>query len=253
MKTPVIIAFIVLLFNTAYSQTSKDVTWLDVSLKGGFGLSILKNFNISNDDRVNMESFNQNQFLGIKIGTTTAENYGVYIESDYNNFNQKYNVLPPDNPQFNKTIYFQSLENSLMFRYCHFTGAFIEAGAKYSLLLGAKAFYSDINQELDEKANYKTSYMSLAVGAGLKIYQSNKDRYRINLFTRISYGLTELMKDPTVSPIRSLHYNVSYTTPAKTTPFFLQFGAEFTFYAGYRSAVGNKRNIFGTSAWHFGN
>ena len=257
MKTLLFLSFVLLFVQTSNAQLTKDVTWLDVSLKGGFGLSMLKNFNISNDDNVVAESFNSCTFAGLKIGTTTAEKLGIYLEADYISFNQKYNVSPNNNGPFTKSINMTALDNALVVRYNHYSGAFIEFGAKYSLLMSATAIYNihataSSNGAVDVTADYKSSFMSLTGGLGMKIFQSTKDRYRINLFSRFTYGLTDMMKDASLNPVKSVEYTTGYAAPAKTTPFFLQLGLEFTYYAGYRSASsGIKKNVFGSSTWHF--
>ena len=84
MKKLIIISILFIFSNSLFSQS-----WLEVGLKGGYGLDFLINKNISND-KTHTAKFAFGYTYGGKLGWNFNEEHAVTLDVLYSGFSQNY-------------------------------------------------------------------------------------------------------------------------------------------------------------------
>jgi hypothetical protein len=189
------ITFLALLFifsNIIYAQS-----WVDIGLKGGYGLDFLINKNISTDE-THSSTFAFGYTYGGKLGWNFNEAHAVTLDVLYTGFGKNYEYYtlnPTDSTKKNfytKNFKFNSLDFLLMYRHVK-NASYFEIGPMVSSVKKASAtdnqpgskFDGDISDNL-----VKTNY-SAVIGAGGML--AGTENFRVILGFRVMYTFNDIV------------------------------------------------------------
>jgi len=228
-----------------FSSLSFSQFYFDAGLKGGYGLTLLMNKNVTNDSHV-VSEFSFGHMFGGKIGLNFNEKYCINLDVSASSFNQAY-TIKGDSFRWDKAINIRTLDVAVLFRN-YVEGTYFEIGPQYSLVQKATETNSVLGGS-DVKKNLEPSYYSAVLGFGAVL---GTDNVSLVMGFRATYALSDIVSDKggrsTVPayPIDETFYKASYTTYKPSNPLTVRFMAELTFDLGYftHSTCGKKRTRF---------
>lgn len=258
MRKVLAILFIFSTLSPSYSQM-----WVDLGLKGSYGVNMLYNKNINDDPEFNQQlsgGFN----VGGKLGFNFNDFHEVTFDVLYYGFKQKYkyNVLDPiDNskPEYLRSVKFSGLDFLLMYRHNN-DGRYVEIGPQFSLIKsvsGTDDYPGNTFSSIDLKEQMAPNFTSVVFGFGS--YLIGTENFGITTGIRIGYSLTDLVgengKDHTYPANASAYPQApvngtglvdrtyeSYTpTKLMTAMFVMEMNLDFAYMA--RAKCSNKRKL----------
>jgi hypothetical protein len=233
MKRTLLLLLILFSTFTVYSQT-----WVDLGLKGGYGLNFLFNQNAF-DDRDISYNFSFGHSFGGKIGLNFNEANAITLDIMSSGFNQtfNYNYLNADSSfsRYQRKLSLNTLDFMLLYRRTT-EASYFEIGPQYSLLSKAK-LNDNFNGSgpQDVSRNFKDSYYSAVMGFGS--YIAGGDNFGITMGFRFSYTLNDIMGGAGTEFL----YNKSYSTEKSTSPFTALFIMEFNYDMGHFAKANCKK------------
>lgn len=196
MKKIIVFCVLLVVTNSVFSQG-----WLDVGLKGGYGLDFLINKNIS-DDESHEQKFSFGNVFGGKIGWNFNDDHAVNVDIMYSTFGIDYEYFTTSPIDSSKSFYtkkfnYSSLDFLFLYRNVKNT-SYVELGPQFSLLKKA-SFTSDEFSISNEtaKSNLVDSYFSAVLGVGGFI--AGGENFRLTLGLRAIYTLNDIISDIGIS------------------------------------------------------
>lgn len=188
MKKITIILSIIIWSHSVYAQT-----WIDIGLKGGYGVNYLVNKNFSND-----RGFSQNlsfgHMYGGKVGVNFNENHALTVDVVSSAFDQSFTYSKDTNrTNYIRTIGFNALNFLVMYRKT-LNASYFEIGPQYSMITktrGSDNFTQTKNVDISE--NLVKSYYSAVMGFGG--YLMGTENFRVTIGLRFSYALNDIISE----------------------------------------------------------
>jgi hypothetical protein len=237
-------AFIVLLIACLGHNTFAQ-SWMDIGIKGGWGLNFLYSKNLLDDPDFN-ERFSSGYSFGGKLGWNFNDFHELTLDVMYYRFNQnyKYNVTDSTtgaSPQYDRGISFSGMQFSLLYRHNN-DGRYVEIGPTYSTI--SKMTMTDSRFEVIDgfADDYASSgYMGLAFGFGG--YVMGTDNFGITMGVRFNYALGDAFKDDG-TPYQFPSFN-KYDAYRASHPLTIQLMVEANFDFAYmaKAKCKNKRKL----------
>lgn len=228
IRKSVLTLTIVTLSFAAFSQN-----WLDVGVKGGYGISMLYNKNIFDDPSYNHKLSGAYAFGG-KIGINFGEFHEVTFDVMSSSFRQNFTFNITDttdgsSPEYASNITYKALDLMLLYRNNN-NGGYVEIGPSVSLIKSAT--HSDDFMrfsEADAIDNWnKTNY---GVVFGFGAYMFGTENFGITMGARFNYIVSDAISQ--IGQSNNFPTNKSYETYTASHPFSAMFIMEFNYDLGY--------------------
>ncbi len=232
MKKTILFLIFTILISVAYGQKRGKIKWLSVSLKGGYGNSILINSDVKDDTGVVPDFLTPSSEFGGQLGITHGDNIGFFFEVLSSSFGQNYDIATT--PQYTKKVNLKSLDYLITFRYTSDYGFYFEAGPKMTNVKSVseensiKASFNDV-ENISE--NYEEKFNSIVLGIGFAL--SRTDRLNFNLGLRWNYGFNSIILDENYYVMNDGVFKYSYIPSAKTKPFSMKLVLEIKYFFGF--------------------
>lgn len=178
-------------FSVVFSLNSYSQAWVDVGLKGGYGLTQLINPNVWNDPLVvNKLSFGSS--FGGKLGLNFNLKYQITMDFLYSSAKQTYEFQPSNTSNFwEKQVTSHAFDMPLLFRHNAESGSYLEIGPQISFLSGFEQTELGQNRNIDNYFN-KTN-LGVVVGIGSFMLGSNNTYLVFGI--RAHYGFQDLLSN----------------------------------------------------------
>lgn len=191
MRKAFIILFIACLGHNTFAQS-----WMDIGIKGGWGLNFLYSKNVLDDPDFN-ERFTAGFCFGGKLGWNFNDYHELTLDVMYYKFNQnyKYNITDSSgsSPQYDRGLSFSGMQFALMYRHNN-EGRYVEIGPSYSTVSKLSMTDSHFTVVDGVADKYKSSgYMGLAFGFGG--YVMGTENFGITMGVRFHYALGDAFKN----------------------------------------------------------
>ena len=236
-KITIITSFLFIISQSVYTQS-----WLEVGLKGGYGLDFLVNKNISND-KTHTVKFSYGYMYGGKLGWNFSESHAVTIDILYSGFSQSYeyyttNLVDSTKNFYKKSFNFNSLDFLLMYRHVK-NASYFEIGPQFSTVKKGSAtdnapgskFVGDISNNLAK------TYYAAAIGAGGMLVGT--ENFRVILGMRVLYALDDII-GPT-GQTNNFPTNNKYGTYQKSNPLSAMMVLEMNYDLGFLAQSNCKK------------
>ncbi len=222
--------------------------WINIGVKGGYGISFLNNKNIFQDDNIMPSYFTPSYFYGGKMGFNFNDYVGIMLEITPYTFGQEYKITPNrgySDTCYNKLITGKSFDIPVLLRITTDKKTYVEAGIKFCKISGVTETNSSdyvlagLNtNEQDVMTKFNKSYNSLIFGVGGAVVKGYS--FDMTLGFRLNYALDDAITDPKF-PFTNDPYRPSYEI-GKTNIVSVQAVLEFNYYLCYfaRSSCGRK-------------
>lgn len=188
MKKITIAFSIFILSHSLFSQN-----WLDIGLRGGYGVGFLVNKNFYND-RNFAPKLSFGYMYGGKIGININETHAVTIDVTSSAFDQAYTYSMDSNKtNYTRDIGFNAINILLMYRKTT-NSSYLEIGPQYSMInktRGSDNFTQTKNVDISE--NLVTSYVSGVLGFGG--YIMGTENFGLTLGCRIAYSFNDIISE----------------------------------------------------------
>jgi len=238
-KSVVSFALVILSFAT-YSQN-----WIDVGLKGGYGLTMFYNQNIFEDQTYNHQLSGGYTFGG-KFGFNMGEKHEITFDVMSSGFKQKFKFNVADslssaNPEYNTEITNRTLDLMLMYRNNN-EGRYFEIGPVLSIIRSAKQSDSFFNySNADVKNHWEKNGYGLAMGFGA--YMFGTENFGITFGARFSYMISDAISQ--VGQANNFPTGNTYSTYKASHPFSAMVVMELNYDLGYmaQASCSKRRKI----------
>ena len=186
------------IINHSWGQGNAEKgVWFNLGIGGEFGNSNMMNTNLSDDENISIEKFNNSSALHARTGITLNQAFNISVEGQLSSYTQKYDIEQFNRYDYAKHITVETLEAGLFFRYINVYGIYLEGGPKFSLMQEVNAEFvgnSPDGLQNDQTERYKDYSLSAMGGIGLAFYGTKNDRFRVNLGVRAYYGIGNIME-----------------------------------------------------------
>ncbi len=253
MKKILTVLFCMTMITTIFAQRGRgsgEVKWLSLSIKGGFGGSLLYNKDVMSDKNVKL-NFSPAYSFGGRFGITYGDHVGINIEPTISNFGEVYSISDNTNGvvPYVKTQKLKSFDLFVSLRYISDYGFYVEAGPQFSTMKSASVkndpsnlLFTDENSVNDYKTNFADKFTSIAAGMGFAAI--NGDRVQLFIGLRGAYAFGDL--NPDYHVLNDGVYHPTTTFTAKTSPITLKLMAELNYFFGFwgDATCGKGRMMF---------
>ncbi len=234
-KITTITSLLFIFSHSVYSQS-----WLEVGLKGGYGLDFLINKNISND-KTHTVKFSYGYTYGGKLGWNFNQSHAITLDVLYSGFSQNYQyyIVNRDSTKsiYNKSIVFNALDFLLMYRHTK-NASYFEIGPQISTIKKASITDSNPNNTNgDISGNLAKTYYSAVIGAGGML--AGTENFRIILGFRVMYALTDIISPQGQS--NNFPTGNAYSTYQKSNPLSAMMVMEFNYDLGFLASSNCKK------------
>lgn len=216
--------------------------WIDVGLKGGYGLNLLYNKNIFDDTEYN-HKFSGGYSFGGKIGLNLGEFHEITFDVMSSKFTQKFDfnitdTLDNSQTKHNSELSFQSIDLLLMYRNNN-EGRYFEIGPYMSLISNGSFSDSHANEtNKDVTPQLQKNGYGLALGFGA--YMLGTENFGITFGARFNYQISDLVSAQ--GQTDNFPTNKSYDSHRASHPFGAMIVMEMNYDLGYlASAKCSKR------------
>jgi len=252
MKKIIIVLFCMMMVSNVFAQKklgNREIKWLSLAIKGGYGGTAFFNSDITADENVTTNYLSPSYSYGGRFGITYGANFSINIEPLFSGFSQEYNIND-GSAAYAKNLKFTSMDYLVSLRYVGGYGFYFEAGPQFSTIKTATVENSKEGTFMDEsdpdfKSNFAEKTTSLAVGLGYAIL--NGDRLQINLGLRGTYTFGNLVEDPTYYILNDGVYRpAGGPFVAETNPLTLKLMLEVNYFFGFwgDASCGRGRLMF---------
>lgn len=220
MKQLIFILAALILSTSVYGQRRKKrgttVKWISLTLKGGYGNSILFNSDVSADENANFDYLSPAYNMGGSLGMTFGDNVGVFFEGLSSTFKQNYDIKNATSV-YTKTQEFKTMDIGIALRYTSDYGFFVEAGPVFNVLKKAtETNTTTIAQRDNYIGNFTSNYNSLMFTMGFAAFRG--DRISVNLGLRGTYAFGDFVENSDFYVLDDDVYKGPHTGAA-TNPF----------------------------------
>lgn len=248
-KLIAVLPLFILTFNT------NAQSWLDIGLKGGYGLHYLINKNIQDDPEFN-QRFSAGYNFGGKLGFNINDFHEVTGEVLMFTHEQKYkyNTLNPSDssrPEFDRSIKYKGISIAMCYRHNQ-DARYVEIGPQISLVNSATGSDNSTTGTTTNgssfdpdkvKENLAKNYFGMVFGFGG--YIMGTENFGITMGVRLNFNFTDLIGDAgQASNVNYPTYKTytSYTqTKVMTAMFVMEANLDFAFMA--KAKCKNKRKL----------
>jgi hypothetical protein len=241
MKKIIIVTLFI--FSLSNLNAQKNLTWFFISLKGGYGTSMLYNKASFDDQNIIYSFYSPSYYYGSRFGFLFGDHLGVSAEISMNNFSQNYNI-ETQNSSFKQLAQLSSFDYAIYLNLKASTGIYFNIGPNFSNLKSADLTTTDNNSKSKKSIISKLSpnFNSLVVELGLTPIMTDLFEMRIGI--RGNYSFDNIISEPTyIIPIDNrIRYSPNYTDE-KTNPIQLMASVEFIYVFGRygRASCGKYR------------
>lgn len=235
MNKRILVYFLIIFSHSLYSQS-----WLEIGLKGGYGLDFLVNKNISSDV-THTSKFSFGYTCGGKLGWNFNEEHAVTIDVLYSGFSKSYEyyMLNPDSTKTfsKKSFAFNSLDFLLMYRHIK-NASYFEIGPQFSTVRKAVGSNDLTNSKnVDISDNLVKTYYSGVIGAGALL--AGTENFRVTLGFRVMYAFDDLIS--LNGQQNNFPTGNKYDTYKKTNPLSAMMMMELNYDLGFLSSTNCKK------------
>ncbi len=254
----VLILSVALCFGQRKKRNSEStIKWLSLAAKGGGGISMLLNNDVSNDKNINFEPLNLAYTLGGRFGVTYGDYVGLFFEMMYTSYGQQYSFNKENKAatEYKKDLKLTSMDYLVLLRYTGDYGFYAELGPQFtnvsSLTETNSINRSEFRSTENIKNNYNSSYTSMVLGFGLSLFRG--ERIAVTLGLRGTYSFSDfvlennagtdkyyVLDDGVYDPRRD---NLTFSPKEPTNPFTTFVILDVNYYFGFwgDAACGKKR------------
>ena len=190
MKKIAVFSFAILLnlFNQAYAGPAKGKSnpWIDIGLKGSYGISSLFNNNLLNEKNLQY-SLSTGYAAGLKIGFNLNTVFALNIEGAMTQLGQKYQGTHPDFRDWNNNVKLNYFELPVLIKITKNEWSFVEFGIKTSMLKSASDNLGNIS-DFFNKSNFSAIF-----GFGQMLFATNG--FYVSMGPRFTYGFNDLISE----------------------------------------------------------
>lgn len=223
------------------SHFSFAQSWVDIGLKGGYGLDFVINKNIT-EDETHTPKFSFGYMYGGKIGWNFNEDHAITIDVLYSGFGSTYeyfvNNADSSKSFYNKDYLMNSLDFLLMYRHVK-NSSYVEIGPQYSLV--QKGVGKDSNPAStmngDIKNNFVSTYFSGVIGAGALL--GGTENFRVTLGFRVLYTFNDIISK--VGKSADFPTGNLYSTYQKSNPLSAMLVMELNYDLGFMASSNCKK------------
>ncbi len=226
-KSVLTLAFVSIWF-AGFSQN-----WLDIGIKGGYGISLLYNQNILDDPAYNHRIAGAYTFGG-KLGLNFGERHEVTFDIMSSSFNQDFNFSISDSvdggtQEYQSNIGYKALELMLLYRNNN-NGAYTEIGPSMSMIRSAN-YSNDFEgvSGIDAMENWNKTNFGIVLGFGA--YMVGTENFGITLGARFNYIVSDAISS--FGQQNNFPTNTNYDTYKASHPFSAMMVMEFNYDLGY--------------------
>ena len=229
MKKTLLILTLVISYQMAIGQA-----WTDIGIKVGYGMSLLNNKNLFNDNQYVHEVNGAYSFgakAGVNIGEFNSITFDIGISKLKQNFNYTVGVND-DAVEHQNNINWTNLDMYFMYRNTR-SSAYLELGPMLSTI--KKVEQSDTganfsNQDVTEF--YSEKYLSAVIGFGGYVFGS--DRFTMIMGLRAHYAFQDMIGEKGQAANYPATFGADqFPTYSKSNPIFIQAVMEFNFGLGF--------------------
>jgi hypothetical protein len=225
------------------SAATSAQNWVDIGIKGGYGLNLLYNQNAFDDKNV-IPKISTGYNYGGKIGFNLGENNEITFEVLSGRFNQNYDMrrMQPDSTfiTYGYNLSYQTLDFLPMYRN-NKDASYFEIGPQYTMVKSPVSGNSLTNGSTDISNYVVKNYYSAVVGFGA--YMAGTENFGITFGLRLAYSLNDLMNS--AGKGMNFPYGTNYATYKTSNPFSAMFVMEFNYDLGYlaKAKCGKRTKI----------
>ena len=232
-----------LIFSLLLAHTSISQGWLDVGVKGGWGLSLLNNKNIWGDADYNHD-LSTSGFFGGKLGLNFNMEHEITFDVGYGKFNQKFkhSLMDVNGTQldFQSMISFTKMDYMIMYRHNE-NGKYMEIGPVLSSVSSPQKTdtYSHPDQIDFGSDHVNTPLMGATLGFGN--YMMGTDNFGVTFGARISVWFSDLISEN--GKAYNFPTQTTYDSYAPSAPVTIQLVMEANFDFAYlaKAQCGRKK------------
>ena len=228
MRKTILTFLSVLLITTSFGQN-----WLDVGVKGGYGLTLLFNQNIFDDASYNHQLSTGYTFGG-KFGYNFGELHEVTFDVMSSSFNQKFKFNVMDSlsgatPEYQSSVAYRALDLFLMYRNNN-SGRYFEIGPMISLIRNAthtNEFLEVSNS--DASPNWAKNGYGISMGFGA--YMIGTENFGVTFGARFNYMISDALS--ATGQYYNYPTNKTYESYKASHPFSAMVVMEMNYDLGY--------------------
>ncbi|HYG49991.1 MAG TPA: outer membrane beta-barrel protein [Flavobacteriales bacterium] len=238
MRKVVTLSLITVIGLNSYGQS-----WMDIGIKGGWGLNFLYNKNMLDNDYT--AKFSNGFTVGGKLGWNFNESHEMTLDVMYYQFNQTFKYNRTDSsgtasPEYTRNISFSGMQLFLLYRN-NKDGHYVEVGPSLTTVGNAKVTDDlGVTPAQDNYAGFMQSHVGFTFGFGG--YFIGTENFGITMGFRANYAITDAVKDDGVTNFPAFEKFDSYTaTHPLTLMLVMEANLDFAFMA--KAKCSNKRKL----------
>lgn len=231
-------------FTVLFSIQSLAQSWIDVGLKGSYGLTQMYNKSIwENRKVVNKMSFGYN--FGGKIGINLNRKFEITTDFLFGKASQVFEYNTEGGSHDEKLSYNQ-FDLPLLLRINSQTGNFFEVGPKVAWMYNHKEEFNGVSTDVDQYFN--GSNFGFVIGMGSYML-GTKNTY-LTFGARLHVGLSDMISSEggqgtnTFYPVLNEEVEIEIDSYTKTVPVYFTLNMELNYDLGYLSRSKCKRTAF---------
>lgn len=164
----------------------KSNPWIDIGLKGSYGITSLYNNNLLNEKNLQY-SLSTGYSAGLKLGFNLNTVLALNIEAVMTQLGQKYQGTHQDFRDWKNNVKLNYFEFPVLLKITKNEWSFVELGIKTSMLKAA------IDSEGDVSNFFNNSNFSVIFGFGQTLFASNG--LYVSMGPRFTYGFSDLISE----------------------------------------------------------
>ncbi len=234
-----------LLVMIGFYQVNAQI-WLDAGVKGGYGIALMNNQNIF-DDNTYSHTISGSYNVGFKAGINFGRVSGLTGELLFSQMKQNFNYTI-DSEDFINDIKWSNIDYYILYR-ASLTGAYIELGPMISNIRAVNQ--TDTGTDLNDASVasfYTDQYLSGVFGVGG--YLAGNDTFTVMVGLRAHYAFQDMINEAgMVNNYPATRVKNPYSSYTETNPIFVEFMVEFNWGIGHfakRTCGGRTKFIGGT-------
>lgn len=219
-------------------------SWLDVGIKGSWGLNFLYHKNVLDDPDMD-ERFTGGFNVGGKLGWNFNDFHEVTVDVLFYKFSQNYryritdSLLGPGEHEFSRGISMTGLQLCLLYRHNN-DGRYVEIGPNYSTVSSVSMTDEQYSTSgYDFKQHVNSGQMGLTFGFGG--YFVGTENFGITMGVRFNYAIGDAFKDDGFNIPAFKTYDAYTAGHPLSVMLVLEANLDFAFMA--KAKCSNKRKL----------
>lgn len=233
--------------STIFGQRRTEyIKWFSIAAKATAGNSVLLNTDIIDDPNISPDYLTPGYSYGGKFTFSYGNNHHFGLEYMAATFGQKYGMTAPA-ASYTKIVNMKATELTPLYRYMGGSGAYVEAGLKFSTfksITGSNEGVNTARYEGDILDYYQPSFNSGIFGFGLT-FQLHQ-RVHLSGGFRFAYSFTDIAPEETFYIADDYIYTPDYVPSASTNPVSARFTLEINYFFAFfgDASCGRGRLMF---------